>query len=66
MTNVMLTIIWLIISTTSGFFIGKYVGHPNPIYSYLGATIGLLIGLLLRFFSQSIGVVFDVIESIVT
>ena len=56
------TIIWLGSTTLIGFGIDAFLNHPEPA-TWVGATIGFVVGLLIRFGAgESIGDAFDSID----
>lgn len=55
----MLTFFWLLFTTGLGFGIEAAINHPDPA-TWVGATIGFVIGLLLRMGAgESVGDAFD-------
>lgn len=56
------TIIWLGLATLIGLGIEAFINHPDPA-TWVGATIGFVIGLLIRFGAgESAGDAFDSID----
>lgn len=53
----MLTIIWLIFTTAAGYFIAKYFAPDHVI---LGAFIGFIVGIVIRFFAGAADDVADI------